>query len=95
MAKDYVNWGDQRLTTEPVVVPISSSNGAYSAARLNRVEKRVEGMEHYVHGRGWITRLVAWVGLAIAISIGFAVQQHRIDQLHRTPVPASQEKNQP
>lgn len=89
-----MDWVDQHLTTgDRLVMPISSSNGSYTSARLGRVEKRVEGMEHYVHGRGWVTRLVAWVGLALAVAAGFAIQQYRIDQIHQHMEPATKESS--
>ena len=83
----FVNWTDQQLT-EPPGLSSPKTNGSHAAHRLNRIEMRVKRMEHYVHGRGWITRLVAWIGLAIAVTVGFAVQQHRIDELQQHTHPA-------
>jgi len=94
MAGPEMSWDE--MAVSPPIVPIStSSNGSHTHYRLQRIEQKVHGMEHYVSGRGWTVRLVAWVTMALVVAAGFAIQQHRIDQLHRNTVPAKQEQNRP
>lgn len=45
------------------------------------IESKLIGMEHYVSGRGWLKRLLAWVLLSLVVAAGFFVQQNHIQTL--------------
>ena len=43
--------------------------------------ERLDRVEHYVHGSGWVMRLVAWGVVVVMASIGFALQAHTINDI--------------